>query len=382
MAFTLTKFIYPLEKAIPFYPDPQYEFDNPRTKEEIDLVVDFISKTFEYERNLKEEKVVSLNFRLTHSITHLVKYLQSNNIDKYAAGYYEANKEKSLLEIIAQTWVIVRFKDNGDFSKIVADRNHLVHLVITRDETSYTSCFKTLSCICHLISLLSNDESEYHGDSFLLTKHPYDLFFKNENHDVHEAIDNFTGMGGIIGAENRGLRWTYWLDGRDAIIKAGSDIYSAYSKPAIRIANKEIKPSQKQTPSEKLLHIGNHLKMANRHLNDPEIMLVLLVGTIEFLLTRNPDTTKFNVEDSISKQFNLKCTTLVHSVDKGYSMDDLSKMLKKIYSKRSDIAHGNYIDDYGTKEVLDMVIMLFQYLNRIIKGYIEDRELVDFLKDS
>ncbi len=170
--------------------------------------------------------------------------------------------------------------------------------------------------------------------------------------------------------------WTYWLDGKDKIISSAKDLYSLCSLPALRMQNVKIAASQKQSPSEKLSHIGNYLRMAYSHLSDPELMLILLVGILEYLLTRAAS------EESITKQFILKGSSLVHTQNASTPISDVGKRLELIYDKRSDFAHVNYLINYEPKETVDNVLILLQYIKDIINSYIKDRSLVDFLKDN
>ncbi len=72
------------------------------------------------------------------------------------------------------------------------------------------------------------------------------------------------------------------------------------------------------------------------------INVVLLTSIIEFMLTRNPDFNRFNVEDSINKQFQLKASLLIYQNDKKRNLLKIKEDLKNIYNLRSIIAHGDF----------------------------------------
>jgi hypothetical protein len=55
--------------------------------------------------------------------------------------------------------------------------------------------------------------------------------------------------------------------------------------------------------SDKLLFIGETIKSINEHHLESKMMFLMLIGVVEFLLTHNPDSYRFNVEDSIGNQF-------------------------------------------------------------------------------
>lgn len=140
--------------------------------------------------------------------------------------------------------------------------------------------------------------------------------------------------------------------------------------------------SQKQSPKDKLIHIGGRLKIAHEHINQPELPVLLLVGNIEYLLTRNPDTNRFNVEDSISRQFKLKCGVAINEADSSVSLEGLNKELSEIYSLRSDFAHGNYTEKRDKWDLYKVVTDLFKYTRAILIAYINNKALIDYLKDN
>lgn len=377
MAISITKYIYPLEGEVLLFQNPRFVFDNARTPEEINLVKDFIEKTLQFESKKYEKDNSEQALRLLFGFGELKDFLKETGPESYASKYYESNFNNQLYDILIETWIIVRFEDDGDFAKIVANRDELFSLMIEKKQTSYTKQYKTLLELSHLISLLGNDKNHYHGETFLLTRRPYDIFYSVEHYEVYRILEDFRGMNFLLKhGSNRQHSWTYWLDGKDKILSSANDLYSLYSLPAIRIQNVKIAASQKQSPAEKLLHIGNYLRMAYSHLSDPELMLILLVGILEYLLTRHAS------EESITKQFVLKGSSLVHTQNTSSPISDIGKRLELIYDKRSDFAHGNYLSNYDPKETVDNVFILFQYIKDIINSYIKDRSLVDFLKDN
>lgn len=228
---------------------------------------------------------------------------------------------------------------------------------------------------------MHNEGEYYHGESFLLSTNPYELFSTAVNQNVYEAVEKFLGHNFLFKHENRGSDWLYWIDGFEEICSQADLLEVLLQGTIIREVGK-VCSSQKETPKQKILHIGNRLKTSYEHLHDPELMLLLLVGNIEYLLTRNPDTNRFNVEDSISRQFKLKCAIIIHNQDTDYDLVQLNKELGIIYSQRSDFAHGNYKSDFKIENVLDSVYSLYKFNKYIISEFIEDRALIECLKDN
>jgi hypothetical protein len=152
--------------------------------------------------------------------------------------------------------------------------------------------------------------------------------------------------------------------------------------------------------SEKLLYIGNILKVVGHDLHDEKIKLLLLTSIIELMLTHNPDLQRYNVEDSINKQFQLKATTLIYLNDTSRSIKDIKNRLKTIYTQRSNVAHGNfheiekYIDKLsknrkaedeemgGGEYFVSLITDLYVYIRAILEEYLKDRGFVEFLKDG
>jgi hypothetical protein len=111
------------------------------------------------------------------------------------------------------------------------------------------------------------------------------------------------------------------------------------------------------------------------------------------LLTHNPDFSRFNVEDSISKQFQLKASILIYLNNKTRSINAVKNRLRTIYQQRSNIAHGNfqavekYIQSLSKKEgeeeyFDDLIVDLYGYVRAILEEYLKDQALVEFLKNN
>lgn len=71
---------------------------------------------------------------------------------------------------------------------------------------------------------------------------------------------------------------------------------------------------------------------------------VELISLIELLITHNPDSGRFNIEESITKQFVGKMLLILYENDNKIDSEKLKKELKFTYSIRSAIAHGDYIN--------------------------------------
>ena len=114
----------------------------------------------------------------------------------------------------------------------------------------------------------------------------------------------------------------------------------------------------------------------------------MLISIIEFLLTHNPDTSRFNVEDSIRKQFQLKASIVI--CNKKKELGSVTQRMKTMYDVRSMIAHGNFTDleKFIAKQrkkdkdfnIFDLVEENFCYVSAIVMVYVDEPDYVESLK--
>lgn len=71
------------------------------------------------------------------------------------------------------------------------------------------------------------------------------------------------------------------------------------------------------------------------------------VTLLEMFVTHSPSTNRYNVEDSISKQFVEKISasfSLTHSIKNKIDLEDFKKKLKYMYNYRSKLLHGEVLE--------------------------------------
>ena len=381
MTFAITKYIYPIEHEIVISKSMGYTLDNPRTKEEIDIVRGFIEETL-LDKNRREDSMTApLFLRAKYSIDDLKEILKST--DGYALNYLSNLNDKKIVDILSEIWIIFRFPEEEEFLQLAKDKNELIHKIIVKEESNYTIQFKNVVSYCHLLSLLiHNEENYYHGESFLLSEYPYEIFLTSNNSKIYEAIENFINHNFSTRSGLKSPLWLYWPDILNTIVETAVKLESLLVQENKEFPKKQIPLSQKQTPKQKLLHIGSILSAAYAQVINPELMLLLLVSIIEYLVTGNPDTNRFNVEDSINKQFKLKCAILIHNQDKEYDLRVLNYELKNIYSQRSNIAHGNYKENFKLEDIINSTYLLHKFNRDILNEFLSDRQLIEYLKDN
>ena len=120
----------------------------------------------------------------------------------------------------------------------------------------------------------------------------------------------------------------------------------------------------------------------------------MLTSILELMLTHNPDFNRFNVEDSINKQFQFKTGVLMYMNDNSIDLPKLKLQLKEIYQARSNIAHGNFgglakMLKVAQKKGTDQQVLLENYVHRLyqfvrvaVGAYLRDKAFVEFLKES
>lgn len=150
-------------------------------------------------------------------------------------------------------------------------------------------------------------------------------------------------------------------------------------------------------------YISNAIYVADNSYDDRTSILIYS-SVIESLLTHKPDYNRFNVEDSISKQFALKTCIILEKECKDYDIEKYCERCKMFYSIRSDIAHGNvenysktikqfdklYTKSEDFKDVetsYDVVLEtvrteLRNILYHVLKFYLKDKKYVDFIKNN
>ncbi len=374
--FLLTKYFFPIQQPIALSHRFGFEFDNPRTEKEIAYVKRFITDLYNSGvisviPPYSKEDVVTLEL----IIKRFGNVYSKNN--EYVKNFFRPYKRKFLFDYLAKMWCVVRFNDGGvskyidEVSKEMKEKGQKGGVLLDDNSPALLNA-QALINYCQLLSLLSHNEgSEYFGRHFIYN--PDQLF-------EPVLLDNLTDdlimlSGDLHNAKNRpehrdSMDWIFWRFGSSEIIKNAQALEMAFDNGQ----------------AEQLLYIGGLLDIANRT-HDIRIRLLTLTSIIELLVTRNPDTSRFNVEDSINKQFQLKASILIYLNNKENDIESIKKRLKLIYQQRSNVAHGNFgeIDKISKKEGMhehfdSLVSDLYAYVRAIIEEYLKDTKFVEFIK--
>lgn len=385
MSFSLTSYIYPFEGELLLSDYLKISLDNPRTKEEVSIVEKYIKKsllssgTFPpyYDDESENRDFVSLD-----SIIN--RFIKNYSDETYIKNFFSKYSRDKVYEFIAKMWVIVRFDDEGSEEELKKDfesispKDGYATLILLEDDHPLVRNENLLESYSYLLSLLVNTQGgEYMGNSFFIAK----------NDEIREGFPNkyifnhFTMFAfGAYRRDQYDEDESKWL------------LFPAIKNEILEVA-KKLEVLFSSSEKEKIEYISSLLRTAGTEIDNEKHKLVVLVSIIEMLLTHNPNFSRFNVEDSINKQFQLKASIVVYKNNSSIDINALQKRLRLIYAQRSNVAHGNFKDlnkyinglckQEGKEEYFeDLISDLYIYIRAIIEEYIKDPVYINFLKSS
>lgn len=380
MNFLLTTYIYPLAEPLQLSAYLNIHLDNPRTEDEISLVEGFLTRARDSGEDYalptySEENIVTVEdalFRLRDFI---------GDADDYFEQRFQAYSRDDGLRFIASIWVIARYDDKGatqelyEFHKEARARGELTFSILEEDDPIEKGR-RSLESYGYLLSLLTNSEGDsYHGRGFIIAN-PKPTTVQNKSMWFSILI------AGMV-----------CPDGQDEPLRDDplNWIFFPYARGEMEAKSRLLDDALESGLSDKLLYVGSLLRVAAEEARNDRIRLVVLTSILELLVTHSPDYNRFNVEESIGKQFRLKVGLLVYLNNRTQNINQIGKRLRVIYQQRSNIAHGNFdaIDRYvqslskkeGEEEYFDDLISdLYTYIRAVIEEYLRDRTLVEFLK--
>jgi hypothetical protein len=380
MDFLLTSYIYPLSEQIILSTHLNFCLDNPRTDSDISAVKRYLIESYDSGQDIRLPVQSDENIITLEDILFKFRDLFSHS-DEYVASFFRSYDRDMIFDFIARMWVIARFDDEGETQQILKEREEMlkagqVGIIMLENEHPIVRNSEKLADYSYLLSLLSHTEgSDYFGRGFILTT-------RQSDRPIIDLWMNFF-MFGVASRDNlrdslkEPLRWIFLPHALDELHRVTRLLDKAFANGL----------------EEKLLYIGSILKIVGHDVRDVKVSLVMLTSIIEMLLTHNPNFNRFNVEDSINKQFQLKASILIYLNNRNVDIYQIQKRLKTIYEQRSNVAHGNfgatnkYIRNLskteGEEEYFDdLIVDLYIYVRAILEQYLEDRSFVEFLKEN
>jgi len=373
MNIILLKGVFPLKKKITLSKKWGIVLDNPKSKEEVEFVRNFLKSKVDFQKTKKLEEyfLVSDSKALLHqqylekSLKSLEKQHEKNPF--FDKKFLTRSRTGNYYDCLVKSWLIIRFDDKGFFKNLRKEskkvRKNKGLILLEGNEIGLQREERALKFIS-ILDLLFLDK--FNGN---LKK---TIILTDDKPITHTMLMIY--INGIAHGRTKHKEFDYFTipDSLDKIIEL--------SKGIEKLSDER---------SEKLLFIGETIKSINEHHFEQKMMFLMLVGVMEFLLTHNPDSYRFNVEDSIRKQFQLKTGVVLNKMIRA-DLNKTSERLKLFYDVRSAIAHGDFVtigkmikkekkqdSDFS---IFDLVEEAFDYVSTIVQLYIREPDFVDSLK--
>jgi hypothetical protein len=382
MNFLVTNHIYPLPEPIRLSSELDICLDNPRTDDEISFIERLLTRAADSGEDYappltSDEDIVTLEAAL---------YSFRDSVEKVDPGLeqrFEHYSRERAVRFLATVFVVVRYHDEGatrelyEFHKQARARGELTFSIFEEDDP-IEKARKTLQDYGYLLSLLANSEGDgYHGRGFIIA-------------DPEPTKIQSTSMWFSLIFTNMAC-----ADGSEAIVRRDplNWVFFPHAKSQLIEQSRLLDEGFRKGLTEKLLYVGSLLRIAAEDAQNERIRLVVLASILELLVTHSPDYKRFNVEESISRQFRLKVGLLAYLNNKTRDIEAIGQRLKIIYEQRSNVAHGNFeaINRYmrslsktdGEEEYFDDLISdLYTYVRAVVEEYLKDKPFVDFLRKN
>lgn len=386
MKYFLTSFLFPIEQPITVSREVPIIFDNPQSKEEIEHVKTILTDHLKKHQWFKKKS--SLNLNKEYLKKSFIKIETPNYSDsQYVMNFFQGYKDEEFYDFISKMWVIIRYeedeetKNNNKFLNALIESKGIVSIENGENLSKVYGNREASLNYCVILSLLSQEIEDY----------------IRGNHIIFEfELMPFQEIGTRLISDLMWFWLTRWFFGD----KSTSLDKRKFFPIGIQSINENSKKldflmeSIGKDGKERLLYIGNMLLLSNdTYTKDYKIKILLLTSLLESLLTHNPEFNRYNVEDSISKQFQLKGSVLIHLNNKEKNIEQIKKDLNYIYKIRSAIIHGDFINlekirkEYQKKEgkkleFIEVVSNLYVFIKAILEEYIKNPSLIDFIKNN
>jgi len=377
----MTTYVYPLAEPLELSKSLKIQLDNPRTDAEIQAVENQLIRAWKSGEDYALP--IHSNDEILTVESTLFRFRDSfSTSDSYFKKTFEEYKRKEALKFLASIWIVARYDDEGE-----SERLRSLHLrmraegpltfSLLDDESPIVKGENIVCNYSYLLSLLIHAEGDsYHGRGFTIADpKPTTVQDKSMGFQllmIAWVSANRKNDGKLV---DDPLRWVFF----------------PYARAELETKSILLEKTLDDGLADKLLYIGSLLRIAAEEARNERVRLVILTSILELLVTHSPDYRRFNVEDSIGKQFRLKVSLLVYLNDKNRNINEIGNRLKVIYEQRSNVAHGNF---EGTSKYLrslskvegeeeyfdDLISDLYSYIRAVLEEYLKDRSLVEFLK--
>lgn len=366
MQFLVTQYIAELPEPLPLYPRLGYTLDNPRSEVEINDLAHFLW------RIIPDNWKGPYSDPSTDSLESFIDRFHHTARASSDGPYPAAPSELSLRKLVPLL-VVLRYEDHRDPTECEFGPEPSEEQLDAAAH-SYEMLEVRLIAYSALLSLLVHSEgSEYYGSDLTFPTGVTGPADEEGGHFVYgNCLAQLAWANKSDHAPAPSEEWRYWRYVREPLLRAAHLLSAAMN------AGDE----------DMLLYAGDVLR-AVRDTGDPRFKIALLVSAIEMLITHNPDFKRFNVEDSITKQFVLKTIVLLR-MNGAVDLPTAKATLTQLYRLRSAIAHGDFNAipkilgrPNDEREALDtMVSATYEILRVVMHRHTEDPPFVRFLKDN
>lgn len=366
--FILTYCMYPIDKKLEL---KNCCFDNPRTSQEIKAVAQILKKANYIENMPIPETYEQFGKEVINLEMVVDKYFEKYNLDRKYLYTKNGKKYSDIYYKMAKNWVILRYDPNYDFQY---------------SDYGYKK-YKEIISYINLLTFLSFSESLCGKDGFLIPE-SFDFFgIKSIDKTIQNIIINLLVLSAVRTDEE---------ETNDVKFCIFNKTYNKF----LELENLIKKSGKEEVINYIADNISNYISM-----EDKKMRIMSLVSILELLLTHKPDSNRYNIEDSIRKQFCNKILILLYLNYKNINYVEEEKYLLMVYDLRSAIAHGSFeqIDmiakkmdrwffnnstdykEYYEGFNIDIVFeyieeSLEKYVRTSIKMFLEDQKLIELLK--
>lgn len=328
MNFLLTTFFQELSEPVMLVASRGLVLDNARTDEELEHVTMLLTRAASMD---------GVHVSMLPGIAIHVPWpaglatVRTRTLDSVVDDQIPAEAALALMEEVARAaapqQIICRFDDGGAYDELQEIRGSVPakSVVLLSDDNPLLTRSREAFEIGQLLALLACDEDTEGtlGDAFILDHTP------DWSTELGEKLAAALVTRCLISVDKRGQTGFKFAD---------FEYYSARLATVGRRFDDRLSSSEATDP---LLYAGQLMAIA-AETRDSRTRLVNLVALLELLLTRKPDSSRFNVEDSLTKQFVLKLGVLLYCESPTLDLNWTRRALMDLYALRSAIAHGDF----------------------------------------
>lgn len=388
LSFIMTQFIYPIDKSDKTYIFGKLYFDNPRTTQEVNYVAEYLKELNKSNKPCFADKEGQVPGDCVTILSIYDFFYKNNKKDEAVEKFHNKyGKLKDIYKKLARLLVIIR-SDEVICEEDTKGKFALIHesdelpLTMVEDfpfpsiEYNRRKIYNYFSFITFMLG------DGYIGDSLI-------------HNDCHRSVSEW--------GQHIFIRFLIVSSCKNSKRDVNSYPYANFKYLLPRIAKLSEQVGEKYK-DKKFLFICEKIKYSfENYNNNLEMSFVELISLIELLITHNPDSGRFNIEESITKQFVGKMLLILYENDNKIDSEKLKKELKFTYSIRSAIAHGDYInlnqqlnklfDFYGLKrdgkgidykDNSDALIKLrdrvTDWLRVVVSLYLKDENKINIIK--